>query len=322
MHVMISCGDINGIATDILFRTFSQHVFPDMQFSIAINEDTCLELCKKWNITYSEQSLHFGKVLISVLPCTQYAQYRPGTSQSDAATLAIESLEIALDSVTHGKADALLTLPIAKDALNAEGWKYSGQTDWLKHAFPGSNPIMMLFHETFRVALATVHIPLKEVSASMSIQSLTDIIQGVHASLCNDFNCPNPQIAILGLNPHAGEHGLLGDEEQQFIVPAIQIAQSRGIQCFGPFPADGFFSRKSWKKYDAIIAQYHDQGLIPLKFQAQGHGVNYTANLPIIRVSPDHGTAYDIAGTELVEEQSLIAAIEAIQVIVHNRTRN
>ena len=123
MHVMISCGDINGIATDIFFRTFSQHVFPDMQFSIAINEDTCLELCKKWNITYSEQSLHFGKVLISVLPCTQYAQYRPGTSQSDAATLAIESLEIALDSVTHGKADALLTLPIAKDALNAEGWK-------------------------------------------------------------------------------------------------------------------------------------------------------------------------------------------------------
>jgi len=321
MHVMISCGDINGIATDIFFRTFSQYVFPDMQFSIAINEDTCEDLCKRWNILFSEQTLHFADQPISVIPCSQYAQYRPGSSQSDAATLAIQSLEISLDYVRNGNADALLTLPIAKDSLNAEGWKFSGQTDWLKHEFPESNPIMILFHESFRVALATVHIPLQTVASSLSIHSLLAIIRDVNASMIRDFQCEIPRIAVLGLNPHAGENGLLGTEEQDIIIPAMELAKAEGVQCFGPFPADGFFSRPTWKTYDVIIAQYHDQGLIPLKFHAQGHGVNFTANLPIVRVSPDHGTAYDIAGTELVEVHSMISAIEAIQSIVNNRSR-
>ena len=169
------------------------------------------------------------------------------------------------------------------------------------------------------MALATVHIPLNKVSESLTIDSLTDIIHGVHQSMKNDFNCESPRIAVLGLNPHAGEHGLLGDEEQKIIIPAIESAHNSGIQCFGPFPADGFFSRPTWHDYDVIIAQYHDQGLIPLKFHAQGHGVNYTANLPIVRVSPDHGTAYDIAGTDKVEEYSMISAIKAIQSIVNNR---
>ena len=321
MHVMISCGDINGIATDIFFRTFTKYVFPDMQFSIAINEDTARELCEVWNIDYNNHCIKFEHAEIKVIPCHQYAQYRPGTAQSDASKLAIESLNTSLYAVRNGQADALLTLPIAKDALNDEGWNFSGQTDWLKHEFPGSNPIMILFHESFRVALATVHIPLKKVSESLTIDSLSDIIHGVHQSMKNDFNCESPRIAVLGLNPHAGEHGLLGDEEQEIIIPAIESAKKYGIQCFGPFPADGFFARTSWRDYDAIIAQYHDQGLIPLKFHAQGHGVNYTANLPIVRVSPDHGTAYDIAGTDRVEEHSLISAIEAIQSIVYNRKR-
>lgn len=320
MHVMISCGDINGIATDIFFRTFRKHVFPDMQFSIAINENTAKEVCEKWNIVYADQCMHFESSIIQIFPCKQYAEYHPGSALSDASKLAIESLDVSLNAVKVGVADALLTLPIAKDALNAEGWKYSGQTDWLKHEFEGSNPIMILFHESMRVALATVHIPLKKVSQSLTIDSLTDIIHGINQSMKIDFNIQNPRIAILGLNPHAGEHGLLGNEEQDIIIPAIEFAKSNEIQCFGPFPADGFFSRPSWKNYDAIIAQYHDQGLIPLKLQAQGHGVNFTANLPIIRVSPDHGTAYDIAGTDLVEEHSMISAIDAIRTILNNRT--
>jgi 4-hydroxythreonine-4-phosphate dehydrogenase len=320
MHVMISCGDINGIATDIFFRTFTKHVFPDMQFSIAINEDTAREVCEKWNVKYADQCMHFESLSINVLPCKQYAEYHPGSSLSDASKLAIESLDVSLNAVKRVDADALLTLPIAKDALNAEGWKYSGQTDWLKHEFEGSNPIMILFHGSMRVALVTVHIPLKKVSHSLTIDSLTHIIHGVNQSMKIDFNIECPRIAVLGLNPHAGEHGLLGNEEQDIIIPAIESAKSNAIQCFGPFPADGFFSRPSWKNYDAIIAQYHDQGLIPLKLYAQGHGVNFTANLPIIRVSPDHGTAYDIAGTDLVEEHSMISAIDAIRTILNNRT--
>ena len=319
MHVMISCGDINGIATDIFFRTFTKQVFPDMQFSIAINEDTAKEVCAKWNVMYVNQCMHFESLKINILPCRQYAEYHPGSSLSDASNLAIESLDVSLNAVKNGYADALLTLPIAKDAMNAEGWKYSGQTDWLKHEFEGSNPIMILFHGSMRVALATVHMPLKKVSQSLTISSLTDIIDGVDQCMKIDFNIEYPRIAVLGLNPHAGEHGLLGDEEKGFIIPAIESAKSNGIQCFGPFPADGFFSRPSWKNYDAIIAQYHDQGLIPLKLYAQGHGVNFTASLPIIRVSPDHGTAYDIAGTDVVEEHSMISAIDAIRTILNNR---
>jgi 4-hydroxythreonine-4-phosphate dehydrogenase len=320
MHVMISCGDINGIATDIFFRTFSKHVFPDMQFSIAINESTASEVCEKWNVKYANQCMHFESSIIQIVPCKQYAEYHPGSSLSDASKLAIESLDISLNEVKHGHADALLTLPISKDALNTEGWKYSGQTDWLKHEFEGSNPIMILFHESMRVALATVHIPIHKVSQSLTMDSLIDIIHGINQSMKIDFNIQYPRIAVLGLNPHAGEHGLLGNEEQDIINPAIESAKSKGIQCFGPFPADGFFSRPSWKHYDAIIAQYHDQGLIPLKLHAQGHGVNFTANLPIIRVSPDHGTAYAIAGTDLVEEHSMISAIDAIRTILNNRT--
>lgn len=320
MHVMISCGDINGIATDIFFRTFTKHVFPDMQFSIAINENTAKEVCEKWNITFANQCMQFESLNISIIPCKQYAEYQPGSSLPDASKLAIESLGVSLNAVKNGYADALLTLPIAKDALNAQGWEFSGQTDWLKHEFDSSNPIMILFHESIRVALATVHIPLKKVSQSLTISSLTDIIHGVDQSMKIDFKIENPRIAVLGLNPHAGEHGLLGDEEKDIIIPAIESAKSNEIQCFGPFPADGFFSRPSWKNYDAIIAQYHDQGLIPLKLHAQGHGVNFTANLPIIRVSPDHGTAYDIAGTDVVEEYSMISAIDAIQTILNNRT--
>lgn len=319
MHVMISCGDINGIAIDIFFRTFRQHVFTDMQFSIAINENSAREICKKWNIDYANHCIQFEKTSIAVIPCDHYAQYRPGSSKSDASKLAIESLNTSLHAVKNGQADALLTLPISKEALNIEGWNFSGQTDWLKHEFPNSNPIMILFHESMRIALATVHIPLNAVTQSLSISSLTDIIHGVNQSMINDFNCVSPRIAILGLNPHAGEHGLLGDEEQSIIIPAVKSAKAMGIQCYGPFPADGFFSRPTWRDYDAIIAQYHDQGLIPLKFHAQGHGVNFTANLPIVRVSPDHGTAYDIAGTDKVEEFSMISAIEAIQSIVNNR---
>jgi 4-hydroxythreonine-4-phosphate dehydrogenase len=319
MHVMISCGDINGIATDIFFRTFKKHVFPDMQFSIAIHEDTARDLCAKWNINYVDLNMHFESVKITILPCNQYAEYNPGSSHSDASKLAIESLNVGLNAVKNGYADALLTLPISKEALNAEGWKYSGQTDWLKHEFEHSNPIMILFHQTMRVALTTVHIPLKNVAQSISIDALMNVIHGVNHSMKNDFNIVSPRIAILGLNPHSGEQGLLGDEEQKYIIPAIEKSKLNEIQCFGPFPADGFFSRPTWRDYDAIIAQYHDQGLIPLKFHAQGHGVNFTANLPIVRVSPDHGTAYDIAGTDLVEEHSMISAIESIRTIVNNR---
>lgn len=321
MHVIVSCGDVNGIATDIFFKTCLYHAFHDMQCSIAMNESTAKEICEAWNITFEHSTIRFPEMSVTVIPCEKYAQYKPGKPTNDASLLAIESLETSLKMVKNGEADALLTLPISKSGLNECGWKFSGQTDWLHHAFPKSQPIMILFHETMRIALATIHIPLNQVANSIDSHKLADVIQGVHQSMKLDFAIDQPRIAVLGLNPHAGENGMLGTEEGDIIIPAIEQAKTQGINCEGPFPADGFFSRPSWRKYDAIIAQYHDQGLIPLKFQAQGHGVNFTANLPIIRVSPDHGTAYDIAGTDRVEEHSMIASLEAIRSIVKNRSR-
>lgn len=321
MHVVISCGDVNGIASDIFFKAFSSHAFHDMQCSIAINEQTATELCEEWNIAFTNGMIHVHGHEINVIPCTHYAVHQAGIPTKDSALLAIESLQTSLNMVKSGNADAMLTLPISKSALNDHGWNYSGQTDWLKHEFPGSNPIMILFHDSMRIALSTIHIPLKEVSNTLTVEQFTSTIYGVHQSLKLDFGIPEPRIAILGLNPHAGEDGMLGKEEEHIIQPAIEQAKSRGIQCEGPFPADGFFSRPSWKTFDVIIAQYHDQGLIPLKLKAQGHGVNFTANLPIIRVSPDHGTAYSISGTDAVEDHSMVAALQAIRTIGANRTK-
>lgn len=321
MDVMISCGDVNGIATDIFFKTFSCNVFDDMHFSIALNHKTAEELCNEWNIEFADSMMHFKDMSVRVIPCMQYAPYTPGKPSKEASLLAIESLNVALSKIRSAQADALLTLPISKSELKECGWEYSGQTDWLKHEFPGSNPIMILFHESMRVALSTVHIPLNRVSHAINAEDLLKNIQGVNQSMKDDFGIEQPRIAILGLNPHAGEDGMLGMEEESIIKPVIEQVKAQGISCDGPFPADGFFSRPSWKKYDAILAQYHDQGLIPLKLMAQGHGVNFTANLPIIRVSPDHGTAYAIAGTDSVEEHSMIASIEAIRSIVKNRNK-
>jgi len=321
MHVIISCGDVNGIATDIFFKTCLYHAFHDMQCSIAINQSTAKEICETWNIAFEDSTIHFPEMSVKVIPCKNHATYKPGKPSNDASLLAIESLETSLELINNGEADALLTLPISKSGLHECGWVFSGQTDWLHHAFPESHPIMILFHESMRIALASVHVPLNRVSETLNTQTIIDVIYGVHHSMKIDFAIELPRIAVLGLNPHAGEAGMLGTEERDIIIPAIEQAKAKGILCEGPFPADGFFSRQTWKGYDAIIAQYHDQGLIPLKLQAQGHGVNFTANIPIIRVSPDHGTAYDIAGTNRVEEHSMIASLEAIRSIVKNRSR-
>lgn len=321
MHVVISCGDVNGIASDIFFKAFSRHSFHDMQCSIVINEETAKELCDEWNIAFTNGIIYVNGHEIHVIPCNHYAKHQAGIPTKDSALLAIESLNIALHMVKSGNAEAILTLPISKSALNDHGWKFSGQTDWLKHEFPESNPIMILFHDSMRIALSTIHIPLKDVPNTITVDQLTSTIIGVHQSMKHDFGIHEPRIAILGLNPHAGEDGMLGTEEEYIIKPAIAKAKEFGIQCDGPFPADGLFSRPSWKEYDAIVAQYHDQGLIPLKLQAQGHGVNFTANLPIIRVSPDHGTAYSIAGTDAVEEHSMVAALQAISTIGTNRKK-
>lgn len=255
-----------------------------------------------------------GNHVITIHPCTMYSPITYGIATKESAKLAIESLEISIHQVYNKKADALITLPISKASLRQYDWDFPGQTEMLSAYTNQAQPLMILFAKQFRVALATIHVPLEKVSSMISKDSLVQTINILHTSLCEDWRIDEPTIAVLGLNPHAGEQGDIGDEEQISIIPAIDQCKSLNINIDGPFSADAFFAQKKYQNYDAVLAMYHDQGLIPLKMISGYSGVNATVGLPIIRVSPDHGTAYDIAGKNIAHfestKQAILSAIE------------
>jgi 4-hydroxythreonine-4-phosphate dehydrogenase len=255
-----------------------------------------------------------GKHIITIHPCTMYSPITYGIATKESAKLAIESLEISINHVYHKNADALITLPISKASLRECDWDFPGQTEMLSAYTNQAQPLMILFAKQFRVALATIHVPLQKVSSMISKDSLIQTINILHTSLCEDWHIEQPTIAVLGLNPHAGEQGDIGNEEQISIIPAIDQCKSHNIKVDGPFSADAFFAQKKYQHYDAVLAMYHDQGLIPLKMISGYSGVNATVGLPIIRMSPDHGTAYDIAGKNIAHfestKQAILSAIE------------
>jgi 4-hydroxythreonine-4-phosphate dehydrogenase len=255
-----------------------------------------------------------GKHIITIHPCTMYSPITYGIATKESAKLAIESLEISIHHVYHKNADALITLPISKASLRECDWDFPGQTEMLSAYTNQAQPLMILFAKQFRVALATIHVPLQKVSSMISKDSLIQTINILHTSLCEDWHIEQPTIAVLGLNPHAGEQGDIGNEEQISIIPAIDQCTSHNIKVDGPFSADAFFAQKKYQHYDAVLAMYHDQGLIPLKMISGYSGVNATVGLPIIRMSPDHGTAYDIAGKNIAHfestKQAILSAIE------------
>ena len=212
----------------------------------------------------------------------------------------------------------MITLPISKASLKQNKWVFPGQTEMISAYTNQAQPLMILFAKQFRVALATIHVPLEKVSSMISKESLVQTIHILHTSLYEDWNIEKPTIAVLGLNPHAGEQGDIGNEEQISIIPAIEQCKSLNINVDGPFSADAFFAQKKYLNYDAVLAMYHDQGLIPLKMISGNSGVNATVGLPIIRTSPDHGTAFDIAGKNIAHFESTKQAIlSAIQFAVN-----
>ena len=196
-----------------------------------------------------------------------------------------------------GKIDVLVTAPINKFNIKSESFKFKGHTDFLHHHFGGNNDVVMLMvSDSLKIGVVTDHIPLKDVASAITGEKILSKLKVLNKSMIEDFGIRKPRIAVLGLNPHAGDNGVIGTEDEAVIVPALKQANERGIMAFGPYPADGFFGSGSYRKYDAVLAMYHDQGLIPFKCLVMDEGVNYTAGLPIIRTSPAHGTAYEIAG--------------------------
>lgn len=242
-------------------------------------------------------------------PAAMIHEIQPGKVTPEAGQAALACLERAVEDLKAGKIDALITGPINKHNIQSETFKFPGHTEYLAQAFGVPDDLMFMVGETLRVGVVTGHVPLGRVRQNVTRNAIHQKLTMMMQSLKVDFGIEKPRIAVLGLNPHAGENGLLGNEEQETIIPVIEDWRKKGELVYGPFPADGFFGTRGYRKYDAVLAMYHDQGLIPFKAIAFDEGVNFTAGLPIVRTSPDHGTAYDIAGKNLADENSMTQAI-------------
>lgn len=229
------------------------------------------------------------------------------------------SLERATEDLLAGKIDALVTAPINKSNIQQDDFEFPGHTEYLQAKAGGEQSLMFMLSEYVRVGLVTGHVPVKDIAKHITEENIISKLNLMNKSLKKDFWIQKPKIAVLGLNPHAGDQGLIGDEDDNIVIPAIQKANEMGIFCFGPYAADGFFAGDAYTKFDAVLAMYHDQGLIPFKHLARRKGVNYTAGLPFVRTSPDHGTGYDIAGKNLASEASFIEALFTAKQIVTNR---
>jgi 4-hydroxythreonine-4-phosphate dehydrogenase len=245
----------------------------------------------------------------------------PGAHSPHAGKWAGDAVRASALLCVQKRVHAMVTAPVSKAAMIEGGYRFPGQTEMVASLAGRSGATMMLIAGTFRTALATVHVPLRSVPRTLNRKLVEDRLTALNKSLRTDFRIRKPRIAVLGLNPHAGEFGKLGREEINIITPAISRARNKGIDADGPFPADGFFGTHGYRRYDAVLAMYHDQGLIPLKMSGFETGVNFSAGLPIVRTSPDHGTAFAIAGKGAANPSSMIQAIQLAAAIIHNRNR-
>jgi 4-hydroxythreonine-4-phosphate dehydrogenase len=259
------------------------------------------------NVINSAKDVHQKRVnIVNCLPENVFVE--PGQATAESAKAAMISLERAVEDIREGHIDVLVTAPINKRAMAGEGFGYTGHTEYLEKQFGVDEVAMIMVCDRLKVGVVTGHIALKDVVTSITKEKILSKLRLMKVSLERDFGVDAPKIAVLGLNPHCGDGGLLGDEEQQIILPAVQEANAEGILAFGPYSPDGFFG-SSYGKFDAVLAMYHDQGLTPFKALAFEEGVNYTAGLPIVRTSPDHGTAYEMAGRDMADPRSMMAAI-------------
>jgi len=319
-RLIISCGDVNGIGLRCFVGALLQAPLA-ADVTLAISPSVLEQCIEAYDLPQSlmADSWQIGSNTVTIDPLPSSAVLTPGMPDDEVSRLAIASLYRTIDSVRSGTADAMVTLPINKHALQRVGWSYPGQTEMVA-AGVGGTPLMVLCTRDVRVALATVHIPLRRVADALSIDGIVDRIRQLHDHVRTDVGITQPRIAVLAIDPHAGDHGTIGDDDGRIVAPAIAAAQAESIDTHGPFPADGFFAFGAYRSFDGILAIYHDQGLIPLKLLAQGAGVNVTAGLSVVRTSPDHGTAYDRALADDVDAASTREALEMAVTIADQRS--
>lgn len=329
IKVGITHGDINGIGYEVILKTFLDMRMAELcipviygSSKVAAYHRKALDLPPISLSTISHAS-EAGLNRLNIINCVEDEVKVELTQSTEiAGRAAYQALEAAVADLRNGDIDVLVTAPINKHNIQNEQFSFPGHTEYLEQSCGGGKKaLMILMTDTLRVALVTGHIPLSEVASQLTPERIVSKLQIFNQSLKQDFNIIKPRIAVLALNPHAGDAGLIGSEEETIIKPAMAEAEKRGAMVFGPFPADGFFGSRMYEHFDGVLAMYHDQGLAPFKALAMDDGVNYTAGLPIVRTSPAHGTAYDIAGQDLASEESFRQAIYAAIDIYRNRLR-
>ncbi len=324
LKIGITQGDTNGIGWEIILKIFSDSRITELCTPIIYGNASAAEYYSKcvecdtiqFNKVESARQAKADKVNLVECGDAKIAIV-PGSSSPEAGKAAIDALECATGELKAGVIDAIVTAPFNKESVQSDSFKCIGHTEYMASQFEGES-MMMMCSDILRVGLVTKHIPLREIGGSISKEKIVKDLKRLRDSLKRDFNIIEPRIAVLALNPHAGEGGMLGDEETNILKPAILEAFGQGVLSFGPFASDGFFAASSYKKYDAVLAMYHDQGLIPFKTLSP-EGVNFTAGLLAVRTSPDHGVAYDIAGKGVANPDSMRNALYMAIDIVRSR---
>jgi 4-hydroxythreonine-4-phosphate dehydrogenase len=311
IRVGITHGDINGIGYEVIIKSLADSRILEMCTPIVYGSPKVAAYHRKaidvelFSFNQISSARDANSKRINIINCVdEEIRVELGKSTHIAGEAALTALESAVRDLKSGDIDVVVTAPINKDNIQSEKFKFPGHTEFFAAEFGVKNYLMLMISNTLRIGVVTGHIPVSQVPQVLTKEKILGNIRILHKTLLEDFSIRKPRIAVLSLNPHAGDHGVIGTEDDKIVFPAIKQASDEGIIALGPYPADGFFGSGEYSKFDAILAMYHDQGLIPFKVLAFESGVNFTAGLPIVRTSPGHGTAYDIAGTGVASEES------------------
>ena len=330
LKVGITLGDTNGIGIEVALKAVGVPEMMDLCIPVMYGSSKTVSYHRNacnlpgFQINHTKSASNIKENMPNLVDCIdQDIKIELGQPSKQAGLAAFMALEAAVHDLKTGLIDVLVTAPISKENIQSDQFHFPGHTEYLESAAgDGEKALMLLCTGNLRVALVTTHLQMTQVPAAITIDGIREKLRLLDISLKRDFNIDGPRIAVLSLNPHAGENGILGNEERDIIIPAIQQALDEdGIQCFGPYAADGFFGARQYRRFDAVLAMYHDQGLAPFKTIAMDEGVNFTAGLPIVRTSPDHGTGYDIAGQGIANESSMRHAIYTAIDVYRNRIR-
>ncbi len=325
-RIGITLGDLNGIGPEVVIKALADHRLHNLMTPVIYGSTKALSFYRKlmnleeFNYNVVKTKGQFFPKAINVVNCWEdMIEINPGQPSRQTAKAALLSLKKAVEEVKEGLIDGFVTGPIDKNTIHGEEFPFQGHTEYLTQEFNAGESLMLMVGQDLKVGLVTEHIPVKEISSFITRERVELKIRLLELTLKKDFLISKPKIAVLGLNPHAGDEGLLGNEENEVIKPVIQDLKTKGKLIFGPFPADGFFASGQHSKYDGIIAMYHDQGLVAFKTLSFESGINYTAGLPHVRTSPDHGTAYNLAGKNIASESSMRQAMYVACEIIKNR---